>query len=58
MLGLLKKVIGDPSQRQLKKNEKLVEEIEALAPEMKLKSDSELKQKTEEFKERYERGES
>ncbi|MCK0472972.1 preprotein translocase subunit SecA [Halalkalibacter sp. APA_J-10(15)] len=58
MLGLLKKVIGDPSQRQLKKNEKLVEEIEALASEMKLKSDHELQQKTEDFKSRYERGES
>ncbi|GAE31564.1 preprotein translocase subunit SecA [Halalkalibacter hemicellulosilyticus] len=58
MLGLLKKVIGDPSQRQLKKNEKLVEEIEALASEMKLKSDHELQQKTADFKNRYERGES
>ncbi|MBP3950009.1 preprotein translocase subunit SecA [Bacillus suaedae] len=58
MLGLLKKVIGDPSQRQLKKNEKLVEEIEALAPEMKRLSDNDLRQKTEEFKQRYRNGES
>lgn len=58
MLGLLKKVIGDPSQRQLKKNEKIVDQIEALADEMKKLSDDELRQKTEEFKQRHQQGES
>ncbi|MDT8858759.1 preprotein translocase subunit SecA [Alkalihalobacillus sp. MEB130] len=58
MLGLLKKVIGDPSQRQLKKNEKLVDQIEALASDMKKLSDDGLRQKTTEFKERYQKGES
>ena len=58
MLGLLKKVIGDPSQRQLKKNEKIVDQIEALADEMKKLSDEELRQKTEEFKQRHQQGES
>ncbi|TWI59967.1 preprotein translocase subunit SecA [Halalkalibacter nanhaiisediminis] len=58
MLGLLKKVIGDPSQRQLKKNEKIVDQIEALADEMKKLSDDDLRQKTEEFKQRHQQGES
>lgn len=58
MLGLLKKVIGDPMQRQLKKNEKLVEQIEALGPKMKRLSDNELREKTEEFKKRHQSGES
>ncbi|WP_034747934.1 preprotein translocase subunit SecA [Halalkalibacter wakoensis] len=58
MLGLLKKVIGDPSQRQLKKNEKLVDQIEALASDMSKLSDDGLRQKTTEFKERYQKGET
>ena len=58
MLGLLKKVIGDPSQRQVKKNEKLVDQIEALASEMKKLSDDGLRAKTEEFKQRYQKGET
>ncbi|KHF37817.1 preprotein translocase subunit SecA [Halalkalibacter okhensis] len=57
MLGLLKKVIGDPSQRQLKKNEKLVDQIEALASDMKKLTDDGLRNKTSEFKERYQKGE-
>ncbi len=58
MLGLLKKVIGDPSQRQVKKNEKIVDQIEALADEMKRLSDDDLRAKTEEFKQRHQQGES
>jgi preprotein translocase subunit SecA len=58
MLGLLKKVIGDPSQRQLKKNEKLVDQIEALASDMKKLSDDGLRDKTTEFKQRYQKGET
>lgn len=58
MLGLLKKVIGDPSQRQVKKNEKLVDQIEALASDMQKLSDDGLRAKTEDFKQRYQKGES
>ncbi|WP_100405439.1 preprotein translocase subunit SecA [Bacillus solitudinis] len=58
MIGLLKKVIGDPSQRQLKKNEKVVDKIDALADEIKKLSDDGIHQKTEEFKKRYQQGES
>ncbi|SDB88060.1 protein translocase subunit secA [Shouchella lonarensis] len=50
MLGLLKKVVGDPAQKQLKKNEKVVDKIEALADETKQLSDTQLRQKTEQFK--------
>ncbi|WP_017726273.1 preprotein translocase subunit SecA [Halalkalibacterium ligniniphilum] len=58
MLGLLKKVVGDPSQRQLKKNQKIADKIEALQDEMKKLSDHDLQSKTEEFKQRYQQGES
>ncbi|OLO38112.1 preprotein translocase subunit SecA [Alkalihalophilus pseudofirmus] len=57
MMGLLKKVIGDPSQRQLKKYEKIVDAIEALADDTKKLSDDGLRAKTEEFKNRYNNGE-
>lgn len=52
MMGLLKKIIGDPSQKQLKKMQKTVELIEALSEDTKKLSDDALRQKTEEFKKR------
>ena len=58
MIGFLKKVIGDPSQRQLKKMQKTVDEIEALESDIEKLSDDGLRQKTEEFKKRFEDGES
>ncbi|OIJ21001.1 preprotein translocase subunit SecA [Anaerobacillus alkalidiazotrophicus] len=58
MIGFLKKVIGDPSQRQLKKMQKTVDEIESLESEIKKLSDDELRQKTEEFKKRIQDGET
>ncbi|WP_096202446.1 preprotein translocase subunit SecA [Bacillus sp. FJAT-45350] len=58
MFGLLKKVIGDPSQRDLKKMQKIVDQVEALGDEIKKLSDDGLRQKTEEFKKRYQDGES
>ncbi|MFC5711324.1 preprotein translocase subunit SecA [Thalassorhabdus alkalitolerans] len=58
MMGLLKKVIGDTNQRQVKKLEKAVVQVESLADDMKKLSDDGLRQKTEEFKERYQNGES
>lgn len=57
MIGFLKKVIGDPSQRQLKKMQKTVDQIEALESEYEKLSDDGLRQKTEEFKKRYQDGE-
>ncbi|HET7626957.1 MAG TPA: preprotein translocase subunit SecA [Bacillales bacterium] len=58
MMGLLKKIVGDPSQRRLARFENLADEIEALAPEMEQLSDEALRAKTDEFKKRFEDGES
>ncbi len=58
MIGLLKKMIGDTNQRQIKKLNKLVDEIEALEETTQPLSDEELRNKTAEFKERYQNGES
>src|SRR5699024_716867 len=58
MVGLLKRIFGDGNQRQLKRIQKKVDEIEALEMTYEQLSDGELKQKTEEFKERFANGES
>ncbi|WP_277678760.1 preprotein translocase subunit SecA [Gracilibacillus dipsosauri] len=58
MRGLMKKVFGDGNQRQLKSLEKIATEIDALESTMQQLSDQELKNKTVEFKERYQNGES
>lgn len=58
MLGWLKKWVGDPTERELEKMRAIVDQINALEPEMARLSDEELKQKTPEFKERLSRGAS
>ncbi|QDP41265.1 preprotein translocase subunit SecA [Radiobacillus deserti] len=58
MRGLLKKVFGDGNQRQLHNMQKQVDEIEALEPQFEKLTDDELRAKTEEFKQRYQNGES
>jgi len=58
MLGLLKKIIGDTNERDIKKYMKRVEKINALEPAMQALSDEQLRQKTEEFKQRYANGET
>lgn len=57
MLGMLKKVF-DPNKRQIARLEKIANEIDALGPKMAQLSDDELRQKTEEFKARLEKGET
>ncbi|SDK04322.1 preprotein translocase subunit SecA [Sediminibacillus albus] len=57
MRGLLKKVFGDGNQRQLSRLQKIADEIEALEPDYEKLTDEELRNKTEEFKERYQNGE-
>ncbi|CDQ19220.1 protein translocase subunit secA [Halobacillus karajensis] len=57
MLGTLKKIFGDGNTRQLKRLEKIADEIEAMESQIEKLSDDELKNKTEEFKERYQNGE-
>ncbi|WP_096156615.1 preprotein translocase subunit SecA [Bacillus sp. FJAT-45066] len=56
MLGLLNKVF-DPNKRQLKKAEKLADQIDSLASDMEKLSDDQLKAKTAEFQERFQKGE-
>jgi preprotein translocase subunit SecA len=58
MLGLLKKIVGDSNEREVKKLSKIVQRINSLEPEMEKLSDDELRGKTFEFKERFSRGES
>lgn len=57
MLGMLKKVF-DPNKRQIARLEKIANEIDALGPQMAQLSDDELRQKTEQFKARLEKGET
>lgn len=59
MLGkMLGKVIGSKNDRELKRMRKLVDKINALEPSISPLSDSDLTQKTAEFKQRHEGGES
>ncbi|MBN6206867.1 preprotein translocase subunit SecA [Ralstonia pickettii] len=58
MAGLLTKIFGDGNQKQVKRIQKQVDEIEALEPQIQKLSDRELSGKTEEFKKRIEQGET
>ncbi len=57
-MGLLEKIFGDLNTKELKKIEAIVDEIEALEPEMASKSDEELKAITPTLKERLAAGET
>lgn len=57
-MGLLKRIVGDPSQRRLKKLERVADEIEDMATDMSQKSDDELYDKTAEFRQRLADGET
>ena len=54
---LVEKVIGSYSEREIKRVEPIVGEIEEFEPKMKELSDQQLKDKTDEFKKRLEEGE-
>lgn len=56
--NLLSKVIGDPNERELNRLRPLVEQINALEPEFEALSDEELRDKTKEFTNRLQVGES
>ncbi|KGX92942.1 preprotein translocase subunit SecA [Pontibacillus halophilus JSM 076056 = DSM 19796] len=58
MRALLKKVFGDANSRQLKGMQKTVDQVEAFEPEIEKLSEEDLRNKTMEFKQRYEKGES
>ena len=57
-MSLISKVFGNSSSREVKRLKPLVDKIEALRPEMMKRSDDELREKTQEFKERLGRGET
>jgi preprotein translocase subunit SecA len=55
--NLLKKVVGDPHAREIKHYREVVEEINALEPELKALSNEQLRGKTDEFRKRLKEGE-
>ena len=57
-MGLITKLFGTRSEREVKKLMPAVEQIEAMGEEMKKLSNEALRSKTTEFKERYAQGES
>ena len=57
-MGLMEKIFGTYSDRELKKIEPLVNKVMSLEGEMEKLSDNELKNKTEEFKNRMKNGET
>jgi preprotein translocase subunit SecA len=57
-MGLVNKIFGTHSERELRRINPIVDKIEALEPEFVKLSDEELKNKTKEFKTRLENGET
>ncbi len=57
-MGLIQKIFGTHSENELKRIYPIADAIEALEPQMQSLSDSELKHKTKEFKERLAQGET
>lgn len=57
-MGLLEKIFGDLNTKEVKKAEKIADQIEALEPQMEQKSDEELKAMTQIFRDRLATGET
>ena len=57
-MGFLQKLFGTHSENELKRIYPIVDQIEAMEPEMQSLSDAALQDKTREFKERYANGET
>ena len=57
-MGILEKIFGSYSEKELKRIKPIVDEIEAMEPEIKKLSDAQLKGKTQEFKNRLANGET
>ena len=57
-MGLMQKLFGTHSEHELKRIYPIVDHIEALGPEMQALSDTELREKTLEFKKRLQEGET
>lgn len=57
-MGILQKIFGSYSEKELKRIKPITDKIEGLEPEIQKLSDQELKEKTEEFKQRLAKGET
>ncbi|MCI9512706.1 MAG: preprotein translocase subunit SecA [Oscillospiraceae bacterium] len=57
-MGILTKIFGTYSERELKQINPIVDKIEAMADEYKAMTDTQLQAKTPEFKERLQKGET
>lgn len=57
-MGLLEKIFGSYSDKEIKKIKPIVAKINSLEPEISALSDDELRAKTDEFKERLSKGET
>ncbi|KRE44487.1 preprotein translocase subunit SecA [Paenibacillus sp. Soil522] len=58
MLGLVKKIFGDHNEREVKRLQRTVDEINAIESKFTSLSDEALRAKTEEFRARIEKGET
>lgn len=58
MLSLIRKIFKSPNEKELERLQPVVEHIHSLEPEMKKLSDRELRNKTAEFKDRLQEGET
>src|SRR5690554_7328276 len=57
-MSLLKRILGDSNEREVKRLMKTVDIIEGLEPQMQALSDKELRAKTDEFKNRLKEGQT
>ncbi len=57
-MGLMTAILGDPNAKEVKKIEKIVAQIESYDEAMQKLSDDELREKTQEFKDRLKNGET
>ena len=58
LASLIGGIFGTKNERELKRMRKIVDKINALEPTTSALSDADLSAKTEEFKQRYKKGES
>ena len=57
-MGVINKIVGTHSQRELKRHNHTIEKILSLKPEMEKLTDDEMKAKTTEFRNRLQKGET
>jgi preprotein translocase subunit SecA len=57
-MSILTRILGDANEKYLKKLQPIIEKINSLEPEFEKFSDQQIKEKTNEFKQRLEKGES